>query len=524
MGIQGLLPFLNEFVEEFHLDSLRHKVVGIDASIWLYRGANCCPYQLAMKLPCIEHVKYLVRQVERVLGLGAKPILVFDGCLPIIKREEEARRQERRQTKIAKGQESLTNGKRHDAFKLFRQGVSISHKDHVEAIKRCRALGVECIVAPYESDSQLTLLQKMGLIDFIISEDSDLLVFGDREYTKVLYKIDFEQNSAQLISLSSILRQAEFNNKFYGFDERMFKMMAILAGCDYLKSIKGIGIKKAHSLVKEHRYITVILDKLLSRESSVPHGYLDNVLRSLVNFQHQLVYDPLKFQFCHLNPIADNCLDEETLTGLQSNVGDKDVIDFVLGNISPIDLNKNNYFEQSLVIPPLNVFSIFMFRSQPTLVGLSQHEEVSSPTPYDSGSEEVDVELMDEPCIAYFKVLGTRFQSSMENNLEEAHNYWVTSHDSVTARLQPEPENEKDKDAILVQLDYGSGFNSVGYIAKEVTKYLHPLIKKNTLISVDVKHISFSFMFGLSGHYMALSISKKGKWSKEVIRHSKSTT
>ena len=93
----------------------------------------------------------------------------------------------------------------------------------------------------------------MGLIDFIISEDSDLLVFGDREYTKVLYKIDFEQNSAQLISLSSILRQAEFNNKFYGFDERMFKMMAILAGCDYLKSIKGIGIKKAHSLVKEHR-------------------------------------------------------------------------------------------------------------------------------------------------------------------------------------------------------------------------------------------------------------------------------
>ena len=93
----------------------------------------------------------------------------------------------------------------------------------------------------------------MGLIDFIISEDSYLLVFGDREYTKVLYKIDFEQNSAQLISLSSILRQAEFNNKFYGFDERMFKMMAILAGCDYLKSIKGIGIKKAHSLVKEHR-------------------------------------------------------------------------------------------------------------------------------------------------------------------------------------------------------------------------------------------------------------------------------
>ena len=76
---------------------------------------------------------------------------------------------------VAYFQQSLTKGKRRDALKLFRQGVSITYKDHVEAIKRCRALGVECIVAPYERDSQLTLLQKMGLIDFIISEDSDLL-------------------------------------------------------------------------------------------------------------------------------------------------------------------------------------------------------------------------------------------------------------------------------------------------------------------------------------------------------------
>ena len=44
--------------------------------------------------------------------------------------------------------------------------------------QECRGVGVECIVAPYEADAQLTYLQKEGIVDYIISEDSDMLVFG----------------------------------------------------------------------------------------------------------------------------------------------------------------------------------------------------------------------------------------------------------------------------------------------------------------------------------------------------------
>ena len=190
------------------------------------------------------------------------------------------------------------------------------------------------------------------------------------------------------------------------------------------------------------------------------------------------------------------------------------MIDFVLGNISPIDFIKNNYFEQSLIIPPLNVFSMFMFRSQPTLFRLSQHEEVTSPTPYDSASEEVDDEFMDEPYVAYFKVLGTRFQSSMENYLEEAHNYWVTSHNSVEVRLQP--ENEKDKDAILRHFDYSTGF--------KCKRCLHLYVKnlnvnvKNALINVKVEHISFSLV-----SLVIIWHCQYPKRGNGVTRHGKST-
>ncbi len=83
MGIQNLLGFLSEFVEEIELDSgHRHKVVGVDAHIWLYKGAQCFPYQLAMGLPCNDHIKYFVKQVEKLIQIGAKPILLLMDVYP----------------------------------------------------------------------------------------------------------------------------------------------------------------------------------------------------------------------------------------------------------------------------------------------------------------------------------------------------------------------------------------------------------------------------------------------------------
>lgn len=50
-------------------------------------------------------------------------------------------------------------------------------------LKACRARGVDCIVAPYEADAQLAYLNKCGIAQLIITEDSDLLLFGcDKVY------------------------------------------------------------------------------------------------------------------------------------------------------------------------------------------------------------------------------------------------------------------------------------------------------------------------------------------------------
>lgn len=54
-----------------------------------------------------------------------------------------------------------------------------SHQDKCNLFfKECRKKGVDCIVAPYEADAQLAYLMKAGIAQAIISEDSDLLVYG----------------------------------------------------------------------------------------------------------------------------------------------------------------------------------------------------------------------------------------------------------------------------------------------------------------------------------------------------------
>ncbi len=55
-------------------------------------------------------------------------------------------------------------------------------------------------MAPYEADSQLTYLQNEGIVDFVITEDSDLLVFGCE---KVLFKLD-DAGNGKLIELKEL--------------------------------------------------------------------------------------------------------------------------------------------------------------------------------------------------------------------------------------------------------------------------------------------------------------------------------
>lgn len=48
-------------------------------------------------------------------------------------------------------------------------------------------MSVKYIVAPYEADAQLTYLAVKGIIDAVITEDSDLIPFGCPNVSKLIF-------------------------------------------------------------------------------------------------------------------------------------------------------------------------------------------------------------------------------------------------------------------------------------------------------------------------------------------------
>lgn len=87
--------------------------------------------------------------------------------------------------------ELLNEGKETEAKKHQQQCIDITHEMAYELIKKCREKNIDWIVAPYEADGQWAFLNKIGLADYIVTEDSDLILFG---CGKVLFKLDLADN------------------------------------------------------------------------------------------------------------------------------------------------------------------------------------------------------------------------------------------------------------------------------------------------------------------------------------------
>ncbi|KAK7505578.1 hypothetical protein BaRGS_00003323 [Batillaria attramentaria] len=301
MGIQGLLPFLKKIHTPVNVAQFQGCTVAIDAYCWLHKGAFSCADKLALGEKTDQYVYYCMKYVDYLLRNGLKPILVFDGCHLPSKKDVETSRREKREMNRKRAAQLLREGKRAEAKECLQRCVDISPQMALELMNVCRARGVDCIVAPYEADAQLAYLNKAGIAQIIITEDSDLLLFGCE---KVIFKMDFFGNGV-LIERSRLNEVVDIQEGFYTFDK--FRYMCILSGCDYLPSLPGIGLAKACKVFKVARQADIrqVLKKLpsyLKMNIVVPNEYIENFVRADNTFLYQLTFDPISRRLCPLTP------------------------------------------------------------------------------------------------------------------------------------------------------------------------------------------------------------------------------
>jgi exonuclease-1 len=155
-------------------------------------------------------------------------------------------------------------------------------------------------------------LEKIGLVDGIITEDSDLLVFGCRT---VLFKLDDVACTITSISRSDFASVAtEGGISLLGWSDVQFRAMAILSGCDYLPSISGIGLKTAWSLMRKYKTAENVIKAIrLEGKKTVPRTYWQSFKMADRVFLHQRVYDPVKREIVCLTEVPEgDVLDAET--------------------------------------------------------------------------------------------------------------------------------------------------------------------------------------------------------------------
>lgn len=198
----------------------------------------------------------------------------------------------------------------------FAAAVKISSSMARQLIAKLQAEGVAFCVAPFEADPQVAHLVLSGHCAAAVTEDSDLLVY---QCPAVLYKMDAESGYARLVTWQGLVHAqdskcrlmfaGEWEGEWDAWEGGLFTAMCILAGCDYLPSIPGVGVSTAHKTLRSCRSIERALEQLRKKASVDPPSaeemtaYLLHFRECEEVFSHARVWDPAAGVVIPLRPL-----------------------------------------------------------------------------------------------------------------------------------------------------------------------------------------------------------------------------
>lgn len=249
MGVKKLIKSLEEIYEELNLQKdepikytkpisfFEKKTVAIDASLWMYQG-KCAILGhtgsiLNSKGTDVSLIIAILNRVIYLLKSNIRPIFVFDGKPPSLKNDTVNIRKENKNRAKKKLQDNDYKNEI-EKNKLTQRTCNLTKTDFVIFQKLLTLLGIPFINAPCEADSQCAYLYQKGVVDYIISEDSDIIVFGGN---KVIKEFKASTSTVEVFDTTNLFKNTKIT------PDSLIDISLIL-GCDYFPGLKGMGIKK----------------------------------------------------------------------------------------------------------------------------------------------------------------------------------------------------------------------------------------------------------------------------------------
>lgn len=235
MGIKDILRLCNfsdfsDVIKRLQEQGIRK--IGVDMYVIFYRFAIDVDIAATLVNEPKAYIKHYYEKMfnflKKFLEQGFELYLVYEGSKMKYKIVDEERQKRREAAK--------QSGNYISALKIDPQQVE-NFELYIKDYK------IPSIVSAHEADAQLAYMYRQGLIDCVLTNDSDLIVY---QVSRIIYirpdglKLyeSLEVGSDKPTCMNEVPKEHLF---LFGY----------LIGCDYFKGVPGIGYKKAFEIIKE---------------------------------------------------------------------------------------------------------------------------------------------------------------------------------------------------------------------------------------------------------------------------------
>ncbi|KAK4782606.1 hypothetical protein SAY86_016708 [Trapa natans] len=290
MGIKGLTKLLADnapkAMKEQKFESYFGRKIAIDASMSIYQflivvGRSGTEMLTNEAGEVTSHLQGMLSRTTRLLEAGIKPVYVFDGKPPEMKKQELAKRFSKREDATEGLATAIETGNQEDIEKFSKRTVKVTKQHNEDCKKLLKLMGIPVVEAPSEAEAQCAALCKAGKVYAVASEDMDSLTFGAPRFLRHLMDPSSKKIPVMEFEVSKILEELNL-------DMDQFIDLCILSGCDYCDSIRGIGGLTALKLIRQHGSIENILENINRERYQIPDDWPYSEARQL--FKEPCVY------------------------------------------------------------------------------------------------------------------------------------------------------------------------------------------------------------------------------------------
>ncbi|MCE4621511.1 MAG: flap endonuclease-1 [Desulfurococcales archaeon] len=243
---------------EVDLRALRGREVALDAYNMLYQ------FLAAIRQPdgtplmdrqgrITSHLSGLFYRTVNLVEEGLKPVFVFDGKPPEMKKREIEERIKAREQALVKYRQALEAGRIEEARKYAQATGRLTNEMVEEAKRLLQAMGMPVVQAPAEGEAQAACMASAGKVWATGSQDYDSLLFGSPRLARNLAvtgrrklpgRDEYVEVKPEIIELDTLLKEL-------GITREQLIVIGILLGTDYNPGgVRGYGPKTALKLVK----------------------------------------------------------------------------------------------------------------------------------------------------------------------------------------------------------------------------------------------------------------------------------